>query len=165
MCKTCPCNSTWLMGPGEVASRLLGVVPDSLASRITRKVLFMAVGLPLAAGIIVHMLGWWLVPIMLAAAALAAGGYRVVRFLHRLSVQARPEPTHEMRDALTARGLRAIPAPVQVARPARRGRTSTGRRALPAAAKPLPAPDGAVVGKVVAAPAPTAGRRAFPPSR
>lgn len=153
MCPTCNCNSSSIPGPGEVASALLGVAADSAASKVSRKVLFWAVAVPLFPFAVVGVFGWWTIALVALLAALSAAGLAIGRVMHRFVVQTRPEPTHEMRDMLTARGLRTIPAPVQLARPAlpRNLAITRRRQALPAAAKALPAPE--VTGRVVPAPA------------
>jgi hypothetical protein len=147
MCDTCP---THLLGPGEVA----GKVARSKAGRKAGSVLFYGTvwtfGPLMIAGIIVYTLGWWLVPITLGLAALAAGVLKVVRILHKRVVVPAATPAQRVAE-LERRRRNAIPIPA--ARPALpRGLSVTrGRRALPAPAKALPAAE-VVTGRVVPAP-------------
>lgn len=142
MCKTCSCSSDWLPGPGEVASALLGVAADSAASKISRKVLFFGVAVPMLPFAVWGLFGWWTIAIVALLAAGSVAGLVLVRRLAVHSVVVRPEPTPEMRLALAARGLKPIPAPGQArpalprARPAlpRNLSIGRGRQALPAAA-------------------------------
>jgi len=154
MCNTCPCNSvSSIPGPGDVASALLRVPADSVAFKISRKVVFFGIAVPLTPVAVVSIFGWWTIALVALAAALSAAGLAYARVLHRSAVIARPEPTPQMRAQLAARGLRTIPAPGQ-ARPAlpramvrSLGR---GRQALPAPPRALPA--AVVTGNVVPAP-------------
>jgi len=160
MCNTCPCNSvSSIPGPGDVASALLRVPADSVAFKISRKVVFFGIAVPLTPVAVVSIFGWWTIALVALAAALSAGGLAYARVLHRSAVIARPEPTPQMRAALAARGLRPIPAPGQQARPALPRAMvrslATRRRALPVAGKALPA---VITGRVVPAPVRRAAR-------
>lgn len=144
MCDTCPAH---IPGPGEVAGGVLGAAVGAALTKPGRQVMFWGFTIPMVAGIIVYTLGWWLLPIVLG---LAGTGLAVMRVLHRGVVQARPEPTSEMRAALAARGLKSIPAPGRQARPALpramvRSLTRP-RRALPATQKAIPAPERVIEG-------------------
>ena len=135
MCDTCP---THILGPGEVA----GKIARTKAGRKAGKVLFYAsvwiLGLPMVLAIIVYTLGWWLVPIALGLLALAAGVWLAVRRLHRHALVVAPA---SLRAALPApRRAVALPRNLSITR---------GRRALPAAAKALPAPEAVITGCVV----------------
>jgi hypothetical protein len=146
MCDTCPAH---IPGPGEVAGK---VARSRIGRKVGRKALvgFCYLMFPFA---VWNELHWWTLAVVATLAALAAAVHGVVRVLHRSAVLSRPEPTPQMRAALAARGLRPIPAPGRVARPAlprAMVRSLTGRRqALPAPARALP---GVVTGKVVPAP-------------
>ncbi len=84
--------------------------------------------------------GWWTIALVVLVAAVVAGTFAATRVLHRGTVLARPEPTHEMRAQLAARGLRPIPAPGQ-SRPAlpRAMRRQLGRGRLTATVVKVPA--------------------------
>jgi hypothetical protein len=149
MCDTCPAH---IPGPGEVAGGTLGLAVGAALTKNGRRVMFWGLAVPMALGIVVTTLGWWLLPIALGLLALAAATLMAVRRLTRHAVLTRPEPTPQMRAALAARGLRPIPAPGQArpALPRAMVRSLTGKRqALPAPARALP---GVVTGKVVPAP-------------
>lgn len=148
MCDTCPAH---IPGPGEVAGGLLGLAVGAAMTKPGRRVLFWGVCVPALPFAIWGELHWWTLAVVAVLAAVSAAGLAIGRVMHRFVVQARPEPTHQMREQLAARGLRTIPAPVQLARPALpRGLSITRKRqALPAPARALPA--AVVVGKVVPA--------------
>ena len=159
MCGTCNCNTGWLPGPGELASAALGVAADSAASKAGRRVLFWGLAVPLLPFAVWGLFGWWTIALVALAAVASAAGVAYMRVMSRSVVQARPEPTPQMRAALAARGLRPIPAPGQQARPALPRAMvrslATRRRALPVAGKALPA---VITGRVVPAPVRRAAR-------
>lgn len=138
MCDTCPAH---IPGPGEVAGGLAGLAVGAAMSKPGRRILFWGVAVPMLPFAVWGVFGWWTIALVALVAALSASGLAYARFLHRLTVQARPEPTHEMRAALAARGLRPIPAPGQ-ARPALplAMRRQLGRGRLTATVVKVPAP-------------------------
>lgn len=143
MCDTCPSH---IPGPGEVASGLIGM---AVTSKISRRVLFWGLAVPMLPFAVWGLFGWWTIALAALAAAGAAAGLAYARVLHGRMVLARPEPTHEMRAALAARGLRPIPAPGQQARPALpravRRQLARGRLSAPAVKVPAPRPAQAAV--------------------
>jgi hypothetical protein len=128
MCDTCPSH---IPGPGEVAGGLIGL---AATSKVSRRVLFWGLAVPMLPFAVWGLFGWWTIALAAVTAAGSAAGVAYLRILHRGAVLARPEPTHEMRAALAARGLRPIPAPGQQARPAlpRAMRRQLGRGRLTA---------------------------------
>ena len=139
MCNSCPCGSSSIIpGPGEVASALVGVAADSAGSKITRRVLFWGVAIPLLPFAVVGVFGWWTIALVALAAGLAAAGLVFMRKMHRRVLMVAP-PSLQHRVALPAgqewqARLEAI---------ARR------RSALPAGRKALPAPQPVITGRVV----------------
>ena len=135
----CEPKTSSIPGPGDVAGGLLGLAGAAM-SRTGRKVLFWGFCIPLLPFALVGVFGWWTLGLVALAAAGSAACLAVMRVMHGHAVVVRPEPTHEMRAALAARGLRTIPAPGQ-ARPAlpRAMRRQLGRGRLAQPAHALPA--------------------------
>ena len=125
MCDTCP---THILGPGEVA----GKIARTKAGRKVGAILFYGFVwtflAPLVPFAVWGIFGWW--TIALGALGLAAAGVGVtyMRVMHRHMVLAAPA------------SLRAsLPAPRRAVALPRNLAITRGRRALPVAAKALPA--------------------------
>lgn len=140
MCDTCPCASSGssIPGPAEVGSGVLGAAVGAALTKPGRRVMFWGFTIPMVLGIIVYTLGWWLLPIALGLLAAAAGVVLGLRGLRRHAVVVAPA------------SLRAsLPAPRRAVALPRNLSITRGRRALPAAAKALPAPGTVITGRVV----------------
>src|SRR5580704_17112403 len=110
MCPTCPCNDPGVSIPGPVE-----VGAKAARSKLGRRLLFWGVCIPALPFAVWGEFGWWVVPIVLLLAAMAAGVLLTVRRLHRHVVMPAATPAQRVAE-LERRRRNAIPVPV--ARPA-----------------------------------------------
>ena len=132
-----------------MASALVGVAADSAGSKITRRVLFWGVAIPLLPFAVVGIFGWWTIGIGAGIAAFGAAVWAVMRVFRRHVLIEAPASLRAALPAAAPRRAYALPRGWAIAR---------ARRALPATQKALPAPERVITGQVVAAPAKRAVR-------
>ena len=127
MCDTCPSH---IPGPGEVAGGALGLIGTAVLSKPGRRVMFWGFGIPMLPFAVWGLFGWWTILIAALAAVATAAGVVFIRGLARHAlVVAPPSLRHRV----------ALPAPRRAVALPRNLAITRKRRALPVAAKALPA--------------------------